>query len=166
MDARRVSEEGGMQRWIKSGYAFVGRHKALLAKVALWYVLLVQARENGIGEVFMLLTGFFLIFTNLGKREEGSLSGYSVFNPGFRELPGTLNAARFENELRAGRGSESAWTPQPDAYTAGGEVQGEESNDEFDADLQEALKRSLQDLKRAEKAKKKAKKRAYGKRRT
>lgn len=61
--------------------------------------------------LYMILTGFLLVFTNLGERKEGELSAYSVFNEGFQELMGTLNANQIDDQLRhrgarldAGRG--------------------------------------------------------------
>ena len=51
------------------------------------------------GRLYICLTGFVVIFSNLGKRAPGTLSAYSVFNPNFEELPGTLNASQFEAEI-------------------------------------------------------------------
>jgi hypothetical protein len=48
------------------------------------------------------MTGFVVIFTNLGTRKAGEASAYSVFNEGFRELPGTFNADRVDEHLRRG----------------------------------------------------------------
>ena len=158
-----VGNDWSVRRVVEEGIAFAGRHRAIAMKLALWYCLLVQARENGVAEVFMLLSGFFLIFSNLGTREEGTLSGYSVFNPGFQELPGTLNAARFESELRPGMNARDVQFQQRAAPPA--EIVDEE-DERFDADLQLALQRSLEDFERTEKAKKKGKKKGFRKRRT
>ena len=54
------------------------------------------------GPVYIILTGFVVIFTNLGTRKAGEASAYSVFNEGFRELPGTFNANRVDEHLRRG----------------------------------------------------------------
>mmetsp|Transcript_12326 Transcript_12326/g.23554 ORF Transcript_12326/g.23554 Transcript_12326/m.23554 type:complete len:214 (+) Transcript_12326:140-781(+) len=55
------------------------------------------------GPVYIILSGFVVIFTNLGRRREGEMSAYSVFNEGFRELPGTFNAADVDTHLRRGQ---------------------------------------------------------------
>ncbi|KAL5187625.1 hypothetical protein HKD37_05G013269 [Glycine soja] len=51
----------------------------------------------------ILATGFCLILFNLGKRQAGDISAYSIFNEDFRELPGTLNADRLDRDIRAGQ---------------------------------------------------------------
>ena len=38
--------------------------------------------------LYVILTGFALIFTNLGTREKGTLSAYSIFNKGYKKLMG------------------------------------------------------------------------------
>ncbi|CAN6712242.1 unnamed protein product [Malus baccata var. baccata] len=57
--------------------------------------------------VHILATGFVVILVNLGKRQPGDVSAYSIFNEDFRELPGTLNAERLDGDIRTGR------NPQP-----------------------------------------------------
>lgn len=44
------------------------------------------------GIVYFMITILVLIFTNLGKRKPWELSAYSVFNPNFEKLPGTLSS--------------------------------------------------------------------------
>mmetsp|Transcript_6013 Transcript_6013/g.7583 ORF Transcript_6013/g.7583 Transcript_6013/m.7583 type:complete len:226 (+) Transcript_6013:280-957(+) len=78
---------------------FIVRKQNVLLQVVLWWIIFLQARENGWGEVYIVLSCFYLMFANLGRRQEGMLSAYSIFNPGYRELPGTLNAQRLESEL-------------------------------------------------------------------
>ncbi|VFR02174.1 unnamed protein product [Cuscuta campestris] len=51
----------------------------------------------------ILGTGFGIVFYNLGQRQHGELSAYSIFNEDFRELPGTLNADRIDRDIRAGQ---------------------------------------------------------------
>ncbi|PON56874.1 Ubiquitin domain containing protein [Trema orientale] len=53
------------------------------------------------GEI--LATGFVIILLNLGKRQPGDISAYSIFNEDFRELPGTLNADRLDRDVRSGQ---------------------------------------------------------------
>lgn len=40
--------------------------------------------------IYVIATGFVIIFANLGTREKGSLSAYSVFNKGYKQLLGTF----------------------------------------------------------------------------
>jgi hypothetical protein len=53
--------------------------------------------------VYIIVTAFSIIVFNLGKRQAGEASAYSIFNEGFRELPGTLNAERLDRDIRAGQ---------------------------------------------------------------
>uniref|UniRef100_A0A0D9XH49 Ubiquitin-like domain-containing protein n=1 Tax=Leersia perrieri TaxID=77586 RepID=A0A0D9XH49_9ORYZ len=55
----------------------------------------------GLGSL-ILGTGFVVILCNLGRRQQGDVSAYSIFNEDFRELPGTLNADRIDRDIRAG----------------------------------------------------------------
>ena len=50
--------------------------------------------------LYIIFTLFALIFLNLGERKSGELSAYSVFNDGFEEILGTLNAQQFDREIR------------------------------------------------------------------
>ncbi len=50
--------------------------------------------------LYVMATLFALIFLNLGERKQGELSAYSVFNDGFEEILGTLNAKQFDREIR------------------------------------------------------------------
>ena len=50
----------------------------------------------------IIITGFVVIFTNLGRRKDGEVSAYSLFNEDFRELPGTFNSDNVETHLRQG----------------------------------------------------------------
>ncbi|MBA0637904.1 hypothetical protein Godav_024977 [Gossypium davidsonii] len=58
-----------------------------------------SCREVGL----ILGTGFCLIFLNLGRRQPGDVSAYSIFNEDFRELPGTLNADAIDRDIRTGQ---------------------------------------------------------------
>lgn len=40
---------------------------------------------------------------NLGKKKEGELSSYSIFNPGARRLPGQLDADQIDQQMRRGQ---------------------------------------------------------------
>ncbi|KAK9120685.1 hypothetical protein Syun_018302 [Stephania yunnanensis] len=71
--------------------------------IILWFTLAPVAYRWGLGPLYVLGTGFSIILLNLGQRQQGDLSAYSIFNEGFRELPGTLNADRIDRDIRAGQ---------------------------------------------------------------
>ncbi|XP_064973766.1 uncharacterized protein LOC135617471 [Musa acuminata AAA Group] len=71
--------------------------------IILWFLLAPVAQKWDIGPIYILVTGFLIILLNLGKRQHGDLSAYSIFNEDFRELPGTLNADRLDRDIRAGQ---------------------------------------------------------------
>ncbi|KAG0447214.1 hypothetical protein HPP92_028475 [Vanilla planifolia] len=73
------------------------------ACVILWFLLAPVAHKWDFGPLYILGTGFLVILLNLGKRQHGELSAYSIFNEDFRELPGTLNADRLDHDIRAGQ---------------------------------------------------------------
>jgi hypothetical protein len=55
-----------------------------------------------LGQLWIILTGFYLIFNNLSdkKREKGELSAYSIFNEGFQRIMGDLDADQIDQQLR------------------------------------------------------------------
>ncbi|KAH7276787.1 hypothetical protein KP509_39G021600, partial [Ceratopteris richardii] len=67
------------------------------------FMLAPLAYKWDIGPLYILATAFAVIFFNLGRRQEGEVSAYSIFNEGFQELPGTLNAERLDRDIRAGQ---------------------------------------------------------------
>ncbi|KAK9144449.1 hypothetical protein Sjap_004352 [Stephania japonica] len=80
--------------------------------IILWFALAPVAYRWSLGPLYVLGTGFSIILLNLGQRQQGDLralcstlacSAYSIFNEGFRELPGTLNADRIDRDIRAGQ---------------------------------------------------------------
>ncbi|KAG2408471.1 uncharacterized protein HKW66_Vig0032930 [Vigna angularis] len=71
--------------------------------ITLWFILAPVAHRWDLGPLYILATGFCLILFNLGKRQAGDISAYSIFNEDFRELPGTLNADRLDRDIRAGQ---------------------------------------------------------------
>lgn len=50
-------------------------------------------------QLYVILTVFYLIFTNLGERRSG-LSAYSVFNRNCERIMGQPTAEQFDNEVR------------------------------------------------------------------
>ncbi|ERN09278.1 uncharacterized protein LOC18437424 isoform X2 [Amborella trichopoda] len=73
------------------------------AVIIMWFMLAPVAYRWDIGPLYILATGFSIILFNLGHRQQGDLSAYSIFNDDFRELPGTLNADRIDRDVRAGQ---------------------------------------------------------------
>lgn len=73
------------------------------AVIIMWFILAPIAHRWDIGPLYILGTGFAIIFLNLGQRQHGDMSAYSIFNEDFRELPGTLNADRLDRDIRAGQ---------------------------------------------------------------
>ncbi|XP_010516712.1 PREDICTED: uncharacterized protein LOC104792292 isoform X1 [Camelina sativa] len=71
--------------------------------ITLWFILAPIAHRWKLGPIFLLGTGFSIILLNLGKRQPGDVSAYSIFNEDFRELPGTYNADRIDRDIRAGQ---------------------------------------------------------------
>ncbi|GAB2296467.1 hypothetical protein Dimus_030582 [Dionaea muscipula] len=73
------------------------------AIIILWFILAPIAHRWDFGPIYILVSGFAIIFLNLGRRQEGDVSAYSIFNEDFRELPGTLNADQLDRDIRAGQ---------------------------------------------------------------
>ncbi|WCJ20669.1 ubiquitin family protein [Euphorbia peplus] len=71
--------------------------------IIMWFILAPVAHRWDLGPLYILATGFSIIFFNLGRRQAGDVSAYSIFNEDFRELPGTLNADRLDRDIRAGQ---------------------------------------------------------------
>ncbi|GJP56652.1 hypothetical protein CLOM_g15702 [Closterium sp. NIES-68] len=72
--------------------------------VILWFIAAPMLQIYfELGPLFILGTCFALIFVNLGTRQQGEASAYSIFNEDFQELPGTLNAQRLDEHIRAGQ---------------------------------------------------------------
>ena len=49
-------------------------------KAILWIAGLYASAYYSFHTIYFVVTGFYFMFTNLGKRKEGTLSAYSVFN--------------------------------------------------------------------------------------
>lgn len=63
-----------------------------LLKFSLWLAGLYACCFIYIEKMYFIASGFYFIFSNLGKRKEGEMSAYSVFNKGYKQLPGTFSA--------------------------------------------------------------------------
>ncbi|KAI3515020.1 hypothetical protein L1887_13769 [Cichorium endivia] len=73
------------------------------ALIIMWFILAPIAHKWDVGPLYILGTGFAIIFLNLGHRQHGDMSAYSIFNEDFRELPGTFNAERVDRDIRVGQ---------------------------------------------------------------
>lgn len=62
----------------------------------------VVSSRIGLGPVFVLCGMVYFIFTNLGRKREGEVSAYSIFNRGVRRLPGQLDADEVDRQIRQG----------------------------------------------------------------
>ena len=67
-----------------------------------WLASIPIAHALSIGPLYILGSLILVIFKNLGNRQPGEASAYSIFN-GFQELPGQLNAGRLDEQLRHGQ---------------------------------------------------------------
>ncbi len=76
----------------------------LMLKISLWVVLFLLSLELELGAIFVLVSAFYLIFTNFrtGQRKPWEPSAYSVFNPGCEAIDGSLKPEQFEKEIRYG----------------------------------------------------------------
>ena len=63
-----------------------------LVEALAWWIGLRRASARDLAPIYVLFTGFALVVTNLGRRRPGEPSAYSVFNEGFRRLPGQFTA--------------------------------------------------------------------------
>ena len=57
------------------------------------------AIHQGFGAVYLLILGFFVVWSNLGSKQEGDASAYPIFN-NFRPLLGELQMDQVEAEMR------------------------------------------------------------------
>lgn len=90
-------------------------------QIGIFLFVAVNAFAHTLGHLWLALcvTSVMMVwmfgFSNTAEEEENEfvsgrsgkgsrLSAYSVFNSGFKELPGTLNAAGIDKELRGGAG--------------------------------------------------------------
>ena len=79
---------------------------ACAAAAGVWLVGVLVAWQAA--QLLVIALGFVVIATTMtaGARAPGSLSAFSVFNPNFARLPGTLTADDFDAEIRGGAGAQ------------------------------------------------------------
>jgi hypothetical protein len=62
-----------------------------IIKVCIWIGGLYASTIFSLHTLYFIISGFYFMFTNLGKRQPGTLSAYSVFNDNFERLAGTMD---------------------------------------------------------------------------
>eukprot|EP00882_Tetradesmus_deserticola_P022768 GHRQ01024719.1.p3 GENE.GHRQ01024719.1~~GHRQ01024719.1.p3 ORF type:complete len:131 (+),score=30.29 GHRQ01024719.1:868-1260(+) len=81
----------------------LGPTRLLIAAAVLLGARLVYNWDPGFSAVYLLLAMIAAIYINLGTKQEGEASAYSVFNPGVRRLPGQLDADEIDRQIRQGQ---------------------------------------------------------------
>ena len=78
----------------------------------LWLALMKYASIKGFGQPLFILSVLIFMFINLGKREEGTLSAYSVFNKGAQRLMGTFAPEAIDQQFGGRQRFEEEEKPQ------------------------------------------------------
>lgn len=97
---RKLCKEWHIPEWLLMIFLAVPL-KAWLIGIA-WVAGAPLANMLHLGPVYILGTLILLIFMNLGTRQAGEASAYSIFN-NFQELPGQLNANSLDDQMRRGQ---------------------------------------------------------------
>lgn len=76
----------------------------LTVKFLIWLCLLGLCVQQEVASLYLVVTGFALIYLNLGTgsnrgRAGGRVSAYSVFNENCQAIDGSLKAEHFERDL-------------------------------------------------------------------
>jgi len=80
---------------------FLLQLKTYLAIVVWYFCLRFLHLKFGHGPILVLMSMLFVIMSNLGRRQPGQESAYTIFN-GFRALPGQLDADDVDRAIRRG----------------------------------------------------------------
>lgn len=69
-----------------------------------WCLLFCYAIYVQFGAVFVILSGFYIIWANTqtSPRKSNELSAYSVFNPNCERIKGTFDAEQIDKQIRSG----------------------------------------------------------------
>ena len=135
-------EHGGMTRAV-----------SVLFFLPIWYYGLVYFRDDlGMGDVYLILSGFFVIFVVIGftPRAPGEISAYSHMNENHERILGSLDANRAGRELTGAISLDMDDTQQQNAilFKQNGHVLGKNTystlDDHDEHELQRALLLSLQ----------------------
>ena len=68
----------------------------------IWALIYKLFIDFGFGLIYFFITIILLIFNNLGERKSWELSAYSIFNPNFERIPGSINSNNFNGILNIG----------------------------------------------------------------
>ena len=68
----------------------------------IWSIIYKLFIDFGFGLIYFFITIILLIFNNLGERKPWELSAYSIFNPNFERIPGSINSNNFNGILNIG----------------------------------------------------------------
>ena len=71
------------------------QHVILGVKAAAWLALLYGSTLISMEKIFFIVSCLYFIFTHLGKRKDGDLSAYSIFNKGNQKIAGDFSADEF-----------------------------------------------------------------------
>jgi hypothetical protein len=66
----------------------------------MWMIGARWAAKQDFGALYVGGSIIILILTNLGRRKPGEASAYSIFNPGFRRLPGDFDEEQIDRAFR------------------------------------------------------------------
>lgn len=66
----------------------------------MWMIGARWAAKQDFGALYVGGSIIALMLCNLGKRKPGEASGYSIFNTGFRRLPGDFDEQQLDNAFR------------------------------------------------------------------
>lgn len=77
-------------------------YKKIAIYVGFWSIGSRIAWRYDLGPIYILGTVLVCMFMNLGKRKEGELSAYSIFNEGAERLPGDGLGEQMDAQLRRG----------------------------------------------------------------
>ncbi|KAL9091330.1 MAG: hypothetical protein Q9165_004964 [Trypethelium subeluteriae] len=66
-----------------------------------YVILQILAALIGYGQVMFVLGLFWAMIANTGKRKEGEMSAYSLFNEGVEAIAGSTDMEALEQELRS-----------------------------------------------------------------
>ncbi|KAJ1400848.1 hypothetical protein B484DRAFT_458098 [Ochromonadaceae sp. CCMP2298] len=96
-----IAAFAGSEFLYQNGFEFV-THLSLTTwlYIGLWLAVLALFAYLEFASLWVLFSMICSIFLNLGTKKAGELSAYSVFNKGFKQLLGTMNADQFDNEIR------------------------------------------------------------------
>jgi hypothetical protein len=141
--------------------------KQPIIRLIVWYWGLIFCRDElEIGEIYLLLSGFWLIYLiGFSPRQPGELSAYSLFNENHQRILGDLDPGRAGRELTGQVLYDQSTSSNNDherylkslagtekyegGHVLGGGGQGQQIRDEDDADLQRALLLSLREEREA-----------------